>query len=187
MKAKSKLVIFATIVSLTAATPVALAQQPRHPNSGLGSMMSGRMMDPGMMGRGMRGPGMMGPGMMGGRGMMMGGCPMMSGEGQTFAKGRIAFLKAELAITDKQKAPFDAYATALNDNFENMHAMWQNMMEMMSAKTPVERLDIHLTMMESRVTALKAIKPRLAALYSALSDEQKQKADQLLTGMGCMM
>ena len=28
---------------------------------------------------------------------------------------------------------------------------------------------------------------RLAALYAALSDEQKKKADQILTGMGCMM
>lgn len=192
MNAKWKLAIFATIVSLTAAAPVALAQQPRHPNSGPGSMMPGRMMGPGVMGRGMMGPGMMGPGMMGsgmmgGRGMMMGGCSMMGSAGETFAKGRVAFLKAELGITDEQKAAFDAYATALSDNLENMHSMWQSMMEMMSAKTPVERLDIHLTVMESRVTALKAIKPKLAALYTTLSDEQKKKADHLLTGMGCMM
>jgi hypothetical protein len=38
--------------------------------------------------------------------------------------------------------------------------------------------------MESRLTALKNIKPTLEKLYSALSDEQ---TDELLTGMGCMM
>jgi hypothetical protein len=62
--------------------------------------------------RGGRGPGMMygqgfGPGMMGpgyGPGMM--GCPMMGistdGQASTFAEGRVAFLKAELGITDAQ-------------------------------------------------------------------------------------
>ena len=39
----------------------------------------------------------------------------------------------------------------------------------------------------ARVTALKELKPALADLYAALSDEQKKKADELLTGMGCMM
>ena len=41
--------------------------------------------------------------------------------------------------------------------------------------------------MEGRLQALKDIKPALAALYEALSDDQKKKADQLLTSMGCMM
>jgi hypothetical protein len=41
--------------------------------------------------------------------------------------------------------------------------------------------------MEGRLTALKAVKPALANLYAALSDEQKKKADELLTGVGCMM
>ena len=40
--------------------------------------------------------------------------------------------------------------------------------------------------MDSRLTALKEIKPALAKFYAALSDEQKKKADELLTGMGCM-
>jgi len=40
---------------------------------------------------------------------------------------------------------------------------------------------------ESRLQSLKEVKPALAALYAALSDDQKQKADDLLTGMGCMM
>jgi hypothetical protein len=41
--------------------------------------------------------------------------------------------------------------------------------------------------MESRLSALKEVKPALANLYAALSDDQKKKADELLTGMGCMM
>ena len=56
-----------------------------------------------------------------------------------------------------------------------------------SSATPVERLDLHISAMESRLQALKEVKPALSALYAALSDDQKKTADDLLTGMGCMM
>ena len=146
-----------------------------------------------------RGPGwgMMGPGMMDrdspmGRGSMMGmmgGCPMMGTDGQVsaFIDGRIAFLKAELAITDAQKGTWDAYADATKRNLESMQGMWQTMKSVFDAKTPVERLDAHLAAMESRTKVLKDVKPALAKLYEALSAEQKKKADEILTGMGCMM
>ena len=146
-----------------------------------------------------RGPGwdMMGPNMMdrgspmgrGGMMGMMGGCPMMGADGQAlaFIDGRIAFLKAELAITDAQKGAWDAYADATKRNLESMQGMWQTMKAVFDAKTSVERLDAHLAAMESRIKVLKDVKPTLAKLYEALSAEQKKKADDILTGMGCMM
>ena len=128
-------------------------------------------------------------GMMQGRGMMgmMGNCPMMGGSNPAYAEGRIAFLKAELSITDQQKDAWDAYAAAIKKNLAGMQSMRETMMKVMQAKSPVERLDAHIAAMESRVVALKGLKPPLADLYAALSDEQKKKADALLTGMGCMM
>jgi hypothetical protein len=145
-----------------------------------------------MMGQGQG----MGPGMMMGRGGMMGACPMMGGmmgmggaddKGQTFAEGRVAFLKAELGITDAQEGAWKTYADAIRKNLANMQGMHAKMGDMMSAKTPGERLDAHVAAMEGRLAALKEVKPALAGLYSALTDEQKKKADDLLTGMGCMM
>lgn len=141
------------------------------------------------------GPGMMGPGYGPGRGygwgMMGGGCGMMGstsdGRAETFVNGRIAFLKAELGITDAQKAAWDGYADALKRNLQSMQGMWQTMQAVFEAKTPVERLDARVTAMEGRLAALKEVKPALAALYAALSEDQKKKADELLTGMGCMM
>jgi hypothetical protein len=157
---------------LAIAAPGALAQ----------GQMQGPMPGMGMMDRGMMGGGMMG--MM----RMMAECPMMmGGDMATHAEGRIAFLKAELAITDAQKGVWDAYAAALAKNLQGMQATRATMMRMMEAKSPVERLDNHIAAMEGRVAALNEIKPALGALYTALSDEQKKKADQLLTGMGCMM
>ena len=126
--------------------------------------------------------GMMGPGMMD----MMASCPMMGGS-TSHAEGRIAFLKAELAITDAQNAAWEAYAAQIRKNLTSMQDMQKTMMSMMDAKSPVERIDARIAMMEKRTQALKEIKPALAALYAGLSADQQKMADQLLTGMGCMM
>jgi len=140
---------------------------------------------------GMMGPGMMGPGMMermmgNGQADMMAGC-QMEGGGAIHTEGRVAFLRAELGITDPQKGVWDAYADQIKKNLLSMQDM-QKMMEVMrDAKTPLERIDARITVMDKRAQALKEIKPVLVALYAALSPDQKVKADQILTGMGCMM
>jgi hypothetical protein len=149
-----------------AATPTQGQAQPQMP---------GGMMDPAMMSR-----------MMGGMGQMMANCPMMVG-GASHAEGRIAFLKAELAITDAQKAVWEPYAAQIAKNLQGMQDMQKSMMAMMEGRTPLEHIDARVAAMEKRAAALKEIKPTLAALYSALNADQKKKADQILTGMGCMM
>lgn len=161
--------------------PSAFAQQKMGPGMGMGHGMMGAGKGGGMMGRG---------GMMG---MMGRGCPMMGmmmgrgGEMPMYREGRVAFLKAELAISDAQEKAWDAYAEALKTNMQSMHEMRKTMMAARAGKTPVERLDARVSAMESRVKSLKEIKPALSALYDSLSDDQKKKADALLTGMGCMM
>ena len=155
--------------------------------SAQGQQGQGPMMGPGM-GQGMMGRGMMGPGMMGMGGM----CPMMGTMAQgddtpPFIEGRLAFLKAELGITEAQQAAWSAYSEALKKNLQSMAGMRQTMMTAMAGKTPVERLEAHLTAMESRQKALQELKPSLTKLYDALDAEQKKMADQILIGMGCMM
>ena len=126
-------------------------------------------------------PGSGGPGMMMGPGMMrmMGDCPMMGmmmgADTSSFADGRIAFIKAELAITDAQKGAWETYAAALKKNLQGMQAMRRTMVSVMDAKTPVERLEAHIKVMDGRLASLKEVKPALAALYGALSDDQKKK------------
>ena len=144
-----------------------------------GKMMGGGMAAPDAQWHMMRGIGPM-------SGLMNGNCPMMGGmirgeDMPSFAEGRIAFLKAELAITDAQKDLWDAYAGALRVNLQSMHDMRTSMKTPMSDMTPVERLEMHLTAMGGRVKALQAIKPALAALYTALAPDQKKRADELLT------
>lgn len=173
MRCKYLLSAVALAAGLTLASGAGFAQGQRGPMPG-GEMGMGRM---GMPGRGMMG---------------MGDCPMMgmmmgSSEMPAFGEGRIAFLKAELAITPSQQAQWDTYSAALKKNFATMQGMRQGMMTAFEGKTPVERLEAHVAAMEARLAALKEIKPALVALYAALTEEQKRKADQILTGMGCMM
>ena len=200
MKMLCKLVLMSG-VAMAAAFP-AMAQQ------GQQQMPMGGMMGQGgtgMMGQGS--PGMMNQGMMG-QGMM-GGCPMMRGMGQGMmmgwgmqgmmnpammgmmmggpaVQGRLAYVKAELGITDAQTAAWDGYASTANARVTSMQGMHADMMQAMQTGSAMARMDAHIKAMESMVESLKALKPSTEALYAVLTDEQKQKADQLLGG-GCGM
>ena len=151
----------------------------------------------GMMGRGGMGPGMMGydgmgPGMMGYDGMgtgMMGSrwagsrqqmCTAMAGH----IDGRLAYLKAELKITDAQEVLWKAYAAAAHENADAMlkHCTAMTKEHGGAALSLPERLDQHEQFMAARLESLRATNKSLKPLYAAFSDSQKQTADQLFWG-----
>ena len=138
-----------------------------------GQDMSGCPMMGDMMGFGRRG---MKEGM--GHGAMMHSVPMM--------EGRLAYIKADLEITDAQMAAWDAYANAVRARHATMEGMRADMMTAKESGSALERMDARIKTMESRLESLKALKRVTEGLYAVLSDEQKKKADQLLGG-GCGM
>ena len=166
------------ILCIAAAAP-ALAQQPGMDMKGPGA---------GMMGRGgmMDGHSEMMPGMMGGRDCPMMGMMQQGDAGPMHIEGRLAFLVAELGITDAQKEAWITYATALRKNLGGMRSMNVDMMKAMETGNPVDRLNARISAIESRLNALREMKPALEQFYATLNADQKAKADQLLTGMGCM-
>ena len=111
----------------------------------------------------------------------------MMGGMSAFADGRVAFLKAELAVTEAQESVWQTYAAALKRHLNRMLENGQVITQVLEAKTPVERVRSYILAMESRVATLKDLEPALAALYSALSPEQQKKSNEILTGMGCTM
>ena len=197
-----KLMVMSGVAIATAVFP-AVAQQGQQPaptedhgahhggtDQQTGQQAPGGGMKGGMMGEGMQGmmgggmQGMMGggmQGMMGGgmQGMMMGSGPMM--------EGRLAYIKADLEITEAQTSAWDAYADAVRARHAAMQGMHAGMMKAKESGSAMERLDVHIKAMESMVESLKALKPATVALYAVLTDEQKKKADQLLGSGGCMM
>jgi hypothetical protein len=142
----------------------------------------------------MMGPGMMGPGMMGydgGAGMMHWGasgsamCSAMAGH----IDGRLAYVKAELKITDAQESLWNSYAAAARDSANTMVARCMTMMSRHSGSTVSlpDRLDQNEQLMAAQLDALRATNKALKPLYAALSESQKQTADQLFWGpMGMM-
>jgi len=122
---------------------------------------------------------------------MMGEMPMMMGHGMAgHVEGRIAFLKAELKITEAQTPLWNAVAAAMRASQSDMSdkmLMMQGMMQ--SSGALPEKLAVHEKMMTAHLEALRTWKAAVEPLYAALSDEQKKAADQLMTGpmgMGMM-
>jgi hypothetical protein len=174
------------VILALAAAPVFAAEDPHHPG---GAPPAGAATPQGM-GQGMPASGM--GGMMGGmpmmgmmRGMMeggMGGMPMMAGH----ADGRIAFLKAELKITDAQLPLWNAVAEAIRANAKSGMGMMDGMGMAQGGKVP-DRLAAREKMMAEQVDALRKFKSAVEPLYTALSEEQKKTADQILISpMGMM-
>lgn len=173
------------LVAAIAISGTALSQGAPGPGPGPGR-------GPGDRGWGMWGGDMMGPGMMVGPGMM--GWGMQRGpfgrgpEGMLDrVEGRLAFVKAELKITEAQTAAWNDFASAVRggakQHNERMRAAFKDGAE----KTLLERLDLQEQLMTARVEEIKQVKGSFKALYGQLSEEQKREADHLvlpMVGMG---
>ena len=157
-------------------------------------------------------PGQVGMGMMGGMPMMnmMGDTPMMHmmhmhmmgmmrmmGIGPGMAaidriEGRIAFLRAELKITEAQAGTWDAFADALRTNAQKLGQVRASMMPQpgaaqQQARTMADRLDLQERWLVARLEGTRAIKSAFTNLYGALSDDQKKTANELLAPHMAMM
>jgi hypothetical protein len=169
------------------------------PMTGQG-MGSGMVVQPGAQQPGGQ-PGM--TGMMGNMGQMM---PMMRqmmgqqegmgmgmgpgmGMGMPFehVEGRIAFLKAELRITDAQKPQWDAFADAMRANSKAHQAVHEQMTGNAKPSSWPEHLAFQQKALSTRLDGLKTLETAAKPLFATLSDEQRKLADQLLSGpMGMM-
>jgi LTXXQ motif family protein len=173
------------------ATPAPAPAQPPTPQPGMGMMGDMPMMN--MMGR-MRD--------------MMGGMPMMNtmpmmrmmemmGLGMAATdriEGRIAFLRAELNITEAQASAWNAFADAMRTNAKKLREVRASMMPQadagqQQALTMAERLDQQERWLVARLEGTRALKSAVTNLYGTLSEDQKKTANELLApqmGMGMM-
>ncbi len=130
----------------------------------------------------------MGSMMDGGMGQMMGSMP--SGRGGSammpfqHTEGRIAFIKAELGVTDAQTPQWNALADALRASSKSMRETMANMATAQPEKpwTAADRTGAMVEMMTARLDGMKAVAAAEKALYAVLTDAQKETADDLLGG-----
>lgn len=166
----------ATALALTAPALAQQAVEPGHHPGG--AMMNAGGMPSGMMSmmRGDEGMGAMG---MGGMRMMA----AMTGH----VEGRLAFLKAELKITDAQLPQWDKFADAVRVNSKAMEAMMPGgTAGTAGSATLPDRLAMREKMMAAHLDALRKLTNAVTPLYAAFSVEQKKTADDLIAPMGMM-
>jgi hypothetical protein len=161
-------VTVATVLALSATTALAQGMMQGQP----GGMMGGGM------GHAGQGPG----GMMGdraGHGPMMGMGSMM-GDPARHMEGRLAFIEAELNITDRQRPAWDDFVGAMRDAMGGMTEMHARMASMDAPPPLPERLALMEEAMASRLAALRDLRDEAATLYEQLSPEQRTTADGLM-------
>lgn len=150
----------------------------------------------------------------GGMGGHMGGPGMMGGHGAHFAahhrgdrqamldrpdriEGRIAFLKAELKISDAQTAQWDAVAKAMRDQstaLTTVRGEMRTLREAAEKEQPTtapdalsrrEKLaDAHAKATAAMAQGQKQFAAAFSTLYKNLNAEQKKTADELLVHKG---
>ncbi len=136
------------------------------------------------------GPGMMGQGQAGSTGMMpMMNMMMRSQLGGEHIEGRLAFIKAELKITEAQAQQWNAFADAVRSSAGAMAEMRKSMMSgQASPATLPERLAREDKLATAHLAAIKKTEEAVAGLYGALTDDQKKVADGIVLGpMGMPM
>ena len=102
-------------------------------------------------------------------------------------EGRIAFLKAELAITDAQLPQWNAFADVLRAGAKGMRESMAKMMQAGMPTTAPARAEAMVQMMTAHLDGMKTMAATGKALYAVLSDAQKKVADDLMTSsMGRM-
>jgi hypothetical protein len=99
-------------------------------------------------------------------------------------EGRIAFLRAELKITDAQADAWNGFADALRTNARKLAEVRAAMMPKPGDGAPASALSARLDQQEqwlaARLDGTRAIKSAFARLNEALSDDQKKAANDLL-------
>jgi len=186
---KSKSLVTLTFAAMLAASTQGFSQtqpDPHHPADGAGTTET----VPGNQDQqGMSMPMMMN--MMSGMMKMMGGGGAQMGMGgmnmTEHTAGRVAFLRAELQITDAQSKVWDAFADAMQKIGSQMKAADMPMMAEASAPELLARLDSQERILTARLEGVRTMKTAFAPLYDALSTEQRKTADDLLANhMGLM-
>ena len=112
---------------------------------------------------------------------MMGGG--MMGMMHKYPDGYFAFLKTEIGITDAQDPVWTAYTGQLKPLIKKHQDAMQKMQDSEAKPhTWIEHMAEREAKMSEHLEAMKKIRPAAAALYTALTPEQKKKADMLMPG-----
>ena len=152
-----------------------------------GSPAPAPMPPPGMMMPRANAPGGQAGAMGGDMGRMMMGERGRMGMPFEHVEGRIAYLKAELKITDAQLAPWNAFADTMRADASAMKSMHDGMTKSGMPTTMPDRMAARHKMMSAGIAMIERAEASTKVLYAALSETQRKEFDQMMSGpMGMM-
>ena len=152
-------------------------------DQGAGGGMGMGGMDHGAMGHGGMSMGPDAEGMDHGGGVMMGHMMCRIGE---HVEGKLAYLKAELKLTDAQTPRWNAFADALRTSGQKVAQYCASMKEQSGKAMPsgiIQQLGLMEHSMAVHLEAVRTIKAAAEPLFGVLTEEQKKTADQAMTGV----
>ncbi|HYK81018.1 MAG TPA: Spy/CpxP family protein refolding chaperone [Micropepsaceae bacterium] len=176
----------AAVIIATFGISAHAADDPHHPADAAPTPRATSEPSPaqaGMMQGGMVGTPGMSPMVMMTRMMdMMNGSGLSIMDATDHIEGRIAYLRAELKITDDQSATWNTLAQALRANAGELVKLRTEATSAnrKTARTSVERLEFEERALATRSKGLHAIAISYSPLYRALSEAQKKLADDLI-------
>jgi len=101
--------------------------------------------------------------------------------------GMVAQTQDMLALTDAQKAPWDALSQAVTGAAASMSESCKAAGGDQATASAPQALDRYQAMVEARASALKTIRPAFDAAYAVLTDEQKATLDGFMSNHGSGM
>jgi hypothetical protein len=105
----------------------------------------------------------------------------MPGGSISNVEGHIAFLKAELKITEPQQKAWDEFADALRTNAKALAAAPNPMIGAMNQKLSTgARLEQQEKLLTLELEAVKRSRTAIEALSAVLAEEQKKRLDELI-------
>jgi hypothetical protein len=94
--------------------------------------------------------------------------------------GKLAYMHAELHITDAQQSQWNAFADAVRAAMPKLQQAYSKAMQPAAQPVPMpDQLDRQVAVLTAQLDAIRSVAAPAQALYAALSDEQKHAADEI--------
>ncbi|HJQ57742.1 MAG TPA: Spy/CpxP family protein refolding chaperone [Vineibacter sp.] len=137
------------------------------------------MHGPGMQGSGMQPPGGHSPDAKGPAAQGRGGMSAMADQPTDRIEGRIAFLHAEIRVTETQMAVWTEFANVLRANAKRI-ADADKAHPPLSAASAAERLEAQERWLAARLENVRALRAAYGKLFAVLDENQKKTANELV-------
>lgn len=95
--------------------------------------------------------------------------------------GKLAYMRAELHITDAQLPQWDTFTEAVRSAMAKLQQAYPPPMQLRARSMPMpDQFEHQVSLLTAQVDAIRSMEAPANALYASLSDEQKRTANELI-------